>query len=432
MSPSSRSLWFTLLVLFGINTMNFYDRQVVGAVGEQVRDQWELNDTQLSALTTAFILLYAAVGLPLGRWADVGRRKLILAGGVLLWSLMTALSGLARDFLTLFACRLAVGVGEASCAPAANSLIGDLFPPEKRGRAIAVFMLGLPLGLALSCIVSGMIAAALDWRAALFVAGAPGLLLAVLALWLPEPTRGAADADVKSPNETKTHSAGSAIIAVLRIPTMWWIILSGALQNLAMYALGMFLTSFLMRYHGLDISDANWVNGVGYLVGGVGMLGGGWLCDRALRRGGAGRLRLGALAMALAAPCMWLALAMERGQVLAFTALFMPTCVCVYVYYATVYATIQDIVPAAARGTAMAVYFLVFYLFAAAGLYGFGWLSDELAGRARAAGASPVEARALGLHDALYVVPILLLLLVFVLLAAARSVRGNTAETARP
>jgi predicted MFS family arabinose efflux permease len=423
MSPSSRSLWFTLLVLFGINTMNFYDRQVVGAVGEQVRNQWELSDTQLSALTTAFILLYAAVGLPLGRWADVGRRKLILAGGVLIWSLMTALSGLARDFLTLFACRLAVGVGEASCAPAANSLIGDLFPSEKRGRAIAVFMLGLPLGLALSYIISGMIAAALDWRAALFVAGAPGLVLALLALWLPEPPRGAVDAPVKSPTGSATHSPGSAIMAVLRIPTMWWIIISGALQNLAMYALGMFLTSFLMRYHGLDIRDANWINGVAYgLGGGVGMLGGGWLCDRALRRGVAGRLRLGALAMALAAPCMWLALAIERGEVLAFAALLLPACVCIYVYYATVYATIQDIVPAAMRGTAMAVYFFVFYLFAAAGLYAFGWLSDELAGRARAAGASAVEASALGLHDALYVVPILLVLLVFVLLAAGRSV----------
>src|SRR5438128_9460420 len=187
MSAARGSLWFTLLVLLGINTMNFYDRQVVGAIGEKVREQWELNDMHLSALTTAFILLYAAVGLPLGRWADVGRRKLILACGVLLWSAMTALSGLAQTFAALFACRLAVGIGEASCAPAANSLLGDLFPPDKRGRAIAVFMLGLPLGLALSNIVSGEIAAARNWRAALFVAGAPGVVLGILALWLPNP-----------------------------------------------------------------------------------------------------------------------------------------------------------------------------------------------------------------------------------------------------
>src|SRR5262249_42692913 len=150
---------------------NFYDRQVVGAVGEIVRAEWGLNDRELSALTIAFILLYAAVGLPLGHWADVGRRKVILTVGVLVWSVMTALSGLAWNFASLFALRLGVGVAEASCAPAANSLLGDLFPAEKRARAIAVFMLGLPLGLGLSYVISGMIAQALTWRTALFVAG---------------------------------------------------------------------------------------------------------------------------------------------------------------------------------------------------------------------------------------------------------------------
>jgi predicted MFS family arabinose efflux permease len=336
---------------------------------------------------------------------------------------MTALSGLAGSFAALFLCRLAVGVGEASCAPAANSLLGDLFPPEKRGRAIAVFMLGLPIGLALSYILSGEIAAALNWRAALLIAGAPGLVLAVLALWLPEPPRGGADAVASRPAAAKQRPLAS-VRAVLRIPTMWWIILSGVLQNLVMYALAAFLTSFLMRYHGLDIRNANWISGVAYgLAGGVGMLGGGWLCDRALRRGVSGRLLVGALAMALAAPCLWLALLMPRGQALGFAAWLLPACVCIYVYYATVYATIQDIVAPTLRGTAMAVYFFVFYLFAAAGLYAFGWLSDFLAGRARDAGASAAEARALGLYDALHVVPMLLVLLGLVLLAAARSAK---------
>src|SRR6516164_8664575 len=167
-------LVFTLLVLLGINTMNFYDRQVLGAVGEPVRKEWNLSDRQLSALTIAFILLYAAVGVPLGHWADVGRRRRILAAGVLVWSVLTALSGMAWNFASLFVLRLGVGVGEASCAPAANSLLGDLFPSHRRARAIAVFMLGLPLGLGLSYLVSGLIAHRLGWRAALYVAGAPG------------------------------------------------------------------------------------------------------------------------------------------------------------------------------------------------------------------------------------------------------------------
>jgi len=432
---SPRVLWFTLLVLFGINTVNFYDRQVVGAIGEHVRNEWELTDTQLSSLTTAFILLYAAVGLPLGRWADVGKRKLILATGVLVWSVMTAVSGLAASFGMLFVCRLGVGVGEASCAPAANSLLGDLFPPEKRGRAIGFFMLGLPLGLALSHIVSGEIAQALSWRAALFVAGAPGLILGIMALWLPEPPRGAADVAAPHPplpplSKGGTQGGGtgaSAVMSILRIPTMWWIILSGALQNLVMYALFSFLVSFLMRFHGLSIKDANWLNGLAVGIGGsVGMLGGGWLCDRVRRRSVSGRLLVGAASMLLATPCFWLALEIPRGAGLAFAALLLPAYVFVYVYYASVYATIQDIVAPTLRGTAMAVYFFVFYLFAAAGLYAFGWLSDHLAQTARTAHAlSAPEARAVGLHQALYVVPALLALLALVLFAAARTVTAD-------
>src|SRR2546430_14876171 len=113
MSAALGSLCFTLLVLLAINTMTFYDRQVVGAVGEAVRNQWELTDTQLGALTTAFILLYAAVGLPLGRWADVGRRKLILAGGVLFWRATADLPGLAETLAGPFALRLPGGGGGA-------------------------------------------------------------------------------------------------------------------------------------------------------------------------------------------------------------------------------------------------------------------------------------------------------------------------------
>jgi MFS family permease len=465
-------LTFTLLVLLGINTMNFYDRQVVGAIGEKVRIEWGLNDRQLSDLTIAFILLYAVVGLPLGRMADVGRRRLILSGGVLLWSVLTGLSGLAWNFASLFVFRLGVGVGEASCAPAANSLLGDLFPAQKRARALAVFMLGLPLGLGLSYVISGLIAQFLTWQAALFVAGVPGLILGMLALWLPEPVRGAAEQQPASANSTadpvrdmqggaappgpQTRSpdtaglvraapemaaqpmvvsvafsahhhmpkkAHVAVLDVLRIPTMWWIILSGALLNLNMYALGSFLTSFQMRFHGLNIAQANWVSGVVYGFGGsLGLLGGGWLCDRIVGKRVNGRLQLAALAMFVGAPCLWLALEQERGNWLAFAIWLLPGCMCLYFYYAAVYATIQDIVAPAMRGTAMAVYFFVFYLVAAAGLRAFGKLSDHLAQQALDGGASAKDAPALGLHGALYVVPLLTAALVGVLFAGSLTV----------
>jgi MFS family permease len=128
---------FALSVLFAINTMNFFDRQVLGAVGETIRDEWKLSDTALGTLGTAFTLLYAVVGVPLGRLTDKITRTWILSAGVFVWSLFTALSGIAQNFTQLFAVRLGVGVGEAACAPAATSLIGDLFPAAKRAKALS-------------------------------------------------------------------------------------------------------------------------------------------------------------------------------------------------------------------------------------------------------------------------------------------------------
>jgi MFS family permease len=428
MHTSKAQLAYALVVLFAINFMNFYDRQVIGAVGESIKDLWQLSDAQLSGLTTAFVLLYAAVGLPLGHWADRGRRKVILAAGVVVWSVFTALSGLAWGFASLFVFRLGVGVGEASCAPTANSLLGDLFPSRQRARALAVFMLGLPLGLGVSSIVSGLIARHLGWREAFYVAAVPGLVLGLLALWLPEPPRGAAELHQPAhPQQGATVSRArfAAGLEVLRIPTMGWIIASGAILNLNMYALGAFLTSYLKRHHGLNIEEANRFSGVVYGFGGMGMLLGGWLGDYVARRRISGRLELAALAMLIATPCLWFALKQPAGKHWNFAALMLPACLLLYVYYSTVYATIQDVVEPARRGTAMAVYFFVFYLFTAVGLYAFGWLSDFLAGQARALGASPAEAAAVGLRHAMTVIPVLTAALVPVLWAGSRTVAGD-------
>src|SRR5262245_22110673 len=183
-------LAFTFCVLLGINAVNFYDRQVLGAVQEKVRADWGLSDSQLGWLGTAFILLYAVVGLPLGRLADRARRTWLLAAGVGLWSVLTVASGFATSFWALFGLRLGVGVGEATCAPVASSLIGDLVPAERRARAMSVFMLGLPLGLALSFVISGAVAKQHGWQSAFFIAGVPGVILAVAALFMMEPNRG--------------------------------------------------------------------------------------------------------------------------------------------------------------------------------------------------------------------------------------------------
>jgi MFS family permease len=422
MQASTPRLAFTFGVLLAINTMNFFDRQILPAVQERIRKDWPISDSELGLLGTAFILIYAAVGLPLGRLADVWRRKWILAMGVGLWSLMTLGSGLAWSFWSLFALRVGVGIGEASCAPAANSLIGDLVPAEKRARALAIFMLGLPLGLALSFVVSSRIAQDHGWQAAFFVAGAPGLVLAVLALFITEPVRGTAQAAQRMP-------MSSVISRVLRLPTMWWIIASGALHNFNMYALGTFLASFLLRYHKVDGAEAGRISGLLYGGGAVGIFATGWLGDWAFHRGVNGRLKVAWMAAALTVPLFLLALAAPPGEIWLCTMWLLPACLLMYAYYGTVYATIHDIVEPPLRGMAMAIYFFAMYFLGAVlGPVATGWSSDHFARRAAdadgAAEPTPLH-MAVGLHDAMYLIPALGVVLVGALFVASRTVKAD-------
>jgi predicted MFS family arabinose efflux permease len=424
----------SLAVLCAINTLNFFDRQVLSAVAEPIRREWALGDTAIGALGTAFTLLYAVVGVPFGRLADRAPRTHILAAGVFAWSLLTALQGLARSFMQLFVLRLLVGVGEATCAPAATSLIGDLVPAEKRSRALAIFMLGLPLGLGLSYAVSGWVAQGWGWRAAFFVAGPPGVICAVLALLLREPSRAAS----REPDRVATGS--SPYRRLLAIPTLWWIIASGAVHNFNMYALGTFLSPYLIRQHGLDVREAGIVSMLAYGLSGIpGMLLGGMAGDALRRRGPHRRLLLGAGAFLAAAPLLLLALGQPRGRVLAFTLLLGVACAAMASYYAVVYAALQDVAPASLRGTAMAVYFLAMYVLGASfGPVATGLLSDGMTVRAaRAAGVfagSPAALepfRAAGLHAALLVVPALALVMAAILWGASRTIARDTQRAAQ-
>jgi MFS family permease len=425
MGSNRAKVVFTLFVLLGINTMNFFDRQVLAAVQEPIKEEWGLSDAQLGWLGTAFTLLYAAVGLPLGRWADIGKRTWILAGGAALWSILTTLCGMAWSFASLFALRLGVGVGEASCAPTANSLLGDLFPPQHRARAIAVFMIGLPLGLGLGLIIGGMLGLRYGWRTALFVAGGPGMVLALLALFIPEPARGAAE----NREIGGRQRPGSPLFVVLRLPTMWWIIASGAIHNFNMYAQGQFLSSFMMRYHELDIRKAGMISGIVYGFGGIGILFGGWACDLLAKRRISGRLEVATLALLVYVPSWFIALAQPRGSVWGFAAWVLPGIMLSYVYYSGVYAAIQDIIEPALRGTAMAIYFFAMYLLGASlGPVVCGGVSDYFAHRAMLAeGATQLSAtaRAIGLYHAMYLLPSLGIALVIVLFAASRTIEKD-------
>jgi MFS family permease len=422
MQVTTPRLVLTFGVLLAINTMNFFDRQVLPAVQEKIRKDWPMSDSELGWLGTAFILIYAAIGLPLGRLADVWRRKWILAIGVALWSLLTIGSGVAWNFWSLFVMRVGVGVGEASCAPAANSLIGDLVPADKRARALAIFMLGLPVGLALSFVVSGTVAEYRGWQEAFYLAGVPGLILATLALFITEPVRGG--------GTTAGHLPLRAVVTrVLSMPTMWWIIASGALHNFNMYALGHWLSSMLQRYHQVTGVTAGWIVGLVYGCGAVGIFAAGWLGDRAFRRSVRGRLYVACIATALTVPLLSLALAAPAGALAQCTLFLLPACLLMYAYYGTVYATIHDIVEPRLRGMAMAVYFCAMYFLGAVlGPVATGWASDHFARQAAEADgvAEPSKLhRAIGLHDAMYLIPVLGCFLVIVLFAASRTVQAD-------
>ncbi|MGA3189803.1 MAG: MFS transporter, partial [Bryobacteraceae bacterium] len=259
--PSRKGATFAIIILFIINILNFYDRNVAGALVEPMRKEFHLSDTQVGLLGTAFTVLYAIIGVPLGRIADVWSRKRLLAGGMVIWGVLTALAAVVTSFGGLMISRLGVGVGEAACAPTATSWIGDLVPPSKRARALALFMLGVPVGGALSYFFSGPIAQAYGWRTAMVIAAVPAFLLLPVLLFVHEPERGA--------SEERMHAAAPASMwSVLRIPTLWWIIASGALINFNMYAIGTFMPALLGRIHGLKVGPAGVATGILYITGG--------------------------------------------------------------------------------------------------------------------------------------------------------------------
>jgi predicted MFS family arabinose efflux permease len=215
-----KAVLLPLLVLSCINLLNFYDRTAPAALVEPMRKEFGLSDMQIGLLGSVFVWIYAIVGVPLGRMADVWSRKKLLALGVTLWTALTASTGFATTFSFLLVSRVGVGIGEAVCAPAGTSWLGDLFPAKRRSRVLSLFMLGVPVGGALSYFLSGPIAQAWGWRTAMVAAAAPAVLLIPVLLLLREPVRGAAE-------ENSGLRGDVSMWSVLRIPTLWWIIASG-------------------------------------------------------------------------------------------------------------------------------------------------------------------------------------------------------------
>jgi predicted MFS family arabinose efflux permease len=419
----------TLVMLFLINFLNFFDRSIPAVVLEPIRAEFNLDDTMLGLLGTAFTLIYALAGLPLGRLADKMKRTHVLSAGVFVWSLMTAASGMAWNFVSFLLIRLGVGIGEASCAPASNSMIGDLYPSKQRARALGLFMLGLPLGNLACFSLVGYWAQQYGWRVPFLIAAVPGVVLSLAVLFLREPVRGSQESYRVDPALTEKPYR-----RLLSIPTLWFIIFSGAAFNFAAYALGTFLPSLMVRYHHTNVAQAGMVAAI--VLGATGLVGltlGGWVADRLHQAFPRGRLMLGAVSMLVAAPLLWLGLTRPAGDVTGTTALLSAGWLLYFMYFVTVYASVQDVVAPRLRATAMSVYFFFQYILGAGfGTVVTGALSDWYARSAlQAAGGGEMTAafRALGLQQAMsVVVPLCMLVTGVALWFAARSFVADAAR----
>ncbi|MCU0684571.1 MAG: MFS transporter [Polyangiaceae bacterium] len=430
-APTRDGVRYALLLLFFINFLNFFDRTIPAVVLEPLRKEFKLDDTALGLLGTSFTLIYALAGLPLGRLSDRWRRTRVLSAGVFTWSLMTAATGIAWNFFSFLLLRLGVGIGEASCAPAANSMIGDMYPSKQRARALGIFMLGLPLGSLLCFSLVGQLAQTYGWRTPFFFASVPGFVVALLMLLTcREPARGSQEAyavDAEAPPERPYRS-------LLVIPTFWWIILSGASVNFAAYALSTFLPALMVRYHQASVAKAG--GSAAIVLGVTGLLGlsfGGWVADKVHGAFPRGRLLLGSYSLLLAAPLLWLGLGRPSGDVVGATVFLSFGWLLYFMYFVTVYASVQDVVGPRLRATAMSVYFFFQYVLGAGfGTLVTGALSDYYAKRAmREAGAEHLtEAmRASGLQASLVlVVPLTVLLTGVALWFAARRFVADAAR----
>src|SRR5262245_29551519 len=173
----ARAARYALAVLTFINLFNYLDRWVVAAVVESIKKSLYLSDTQLGFVGTGFIIVYTVTSPLFGVFGDKAKRPPLIALGVALWSVATALAGFARGFWSLFISRSTVGVGEAAYGTIAPALLADFFPIERRGRVLAIFYMAIPVGSAAGYVLGGLVDQHYGWRAAFWIAGAPGLLL---------------------------------------------------------------------------------------------------------------------------------------------------------------------------------------------------------------------------------------------------------------
>jgi MFS transporter, Spinster family, sphingosine-1-phosphate transporter len=302
-----------LPILFGINLLNYIDRQILFAIFPPVQAALGLSDTQLGLLASAFMWVYLTTAPVFGLLGDRGGRPRLLGIGVGLWSAATALSGLVRGYGELVIGRALVGVGEASYGAVAPAMLSDAYPTARRGRALALFSMAIPVGSALGYLLGGLLERSFGWRAAFFAVGAPGLVLAYFVSRLPEPAREGVCRIAPEGSRRAQYAA------LFRTPSYVVNCLTMTAMTFAVGGLAAWVPTYLVRIRGMGLAEANLIFGLLTLVSGIGgTFLGGWLGDRLQARYPAAYFLVSGVGLLLSVPCAAAVILLEsRTAVLA-------------------------------------------------------------------------------------------------------------------
>ena len=348
-APPGSGLVLALLLLAYI--FNFLDRQILGILAGSIIADLKLTDAEFGAIGgIAFAILYSVLGVPLGLLADRTSRSRVVAGALVVWSGFTALCGTATSFAQLFFYRLGVGVGEAGGVAPSYALIADYYPPERRARALAIFSLGIPLGLALGTLIGAYLAAWVNWRAAFIAMGVAGIVLAPIMLLVVKDKPRAAGA------ESAPLSATFPIIA--RKPSFWLMAIAASCSSLAGYGLALWTPSVLERSFGFGLIERGQFLASIFLIGGTaGVFLGGLLADRLGQGDRRWYARLPAIAWLITAPLFAFGL-MSTDPWTAWALLLIPNALNI-LWLGPVTTAVQHLVPARMRSTASASFLLI-------------------------------------------------------------------------
>lgn len=338
-----------LAFLLGVNLLNYIDRQILYAVFPPVQAELGLTDTQLGLLASAFMWVYLTAAPGFGLLADRWSRPRLMGVGVGLWSLATAGSGLVRSYGQLLLGRAAVGIGEASYGAIAPAMLADAYPPERRGRALAIFSMAIPVGSALGYLLGGFLERGFGWRAAFLLVGAPGLLLAWSVSRLRDPREERAGGG-------EAHAAPPALadyLGLLRTPSYVLNCLAMTAMTFAIGGLAAWVPTYLTRVRGMPLDQANLVFGLLTLVSGIGgTLAGGWLGDRLLPRFPTAYFLVSGVGLLLSAPAA-AAVILAEDRTIALAAIFLAE-VCIFLNTGPLNAIIANVSPPRVRATAYA------------------------------------------------------------------------------